>query len=70
MPAAFTSWTVLPHKPIENLRRTSGGSAATWARPSGRWSLAKMGDGRLFIHNAIALDDAEMAELEAWGDPA
>jgi hypothetical protein len=69
MPAAFTSWTVLPHKPVEklapNLWRVSGNMGKTQRQ----MVAAKMADGRLFIHNAIALDDAEMAELEAWGEP-
>ena len=30
--------------------------------------LARMDDGRVVVHNAIALDDAEMSELEAWGN--
>jgi len=69
MPAAFTTWTVLPHKPIEkiapNLWRVSGMLGKTQRQ----MVVAKMADGRLFVHNAIALDDAEMAELEAWGEP-
>jgi hypothetical protein len=70
MPAAFTTWTVLPHKPIEkyspNLWRVSGMMGKTQRQ----MVAAKMADGRLMIHNAIALDDAEMKELEAWGEPA
>jgi len=30
-------------------------------------SVGKRADGTLVIHNAIALGDAEMAELDAWG---
>jgi hypothetical protein len=29
-----------------------------------------MSDGRLVIHNAVALDDEEMRELESWGEVA
>jgi hypothetical protein len=32
--------------------------------------VARLGDGRLVVHNAIALDDGAMKELEAWGKPA
>jgi hypothetical protein len=72
MPRALASWTVLPHRPIEkladNLWRVSG------TMPDGKVQrqmvLARMDDGRVLVHNAIALDDAEMAELEAWGTPA
>src|SRR5262249_20069115 len=30
----------------------------------------RLNDRRIVIHNAIALDDAEMKEIEAWGTPA
>jgi len=33
-------------------------------------AVARLGDGRLVVYNAIALDDAEMQTLEAWGRPA
>ena len=72
MAKAFDTWTVLPHKPIEkladNLWRVSG------TMPSGRTQrqmvLARLRDGRVLVHNAIALGESEMAELEAWGTPA
>jgi len=69
--ANFTTWTVLPHKPIEklsaNLWRVSGTMNGKVQR---QMVLARMDDGRVLVHNAIALDDAEMAELEAWGEPS
>jgi hypothetical protein len=72
MPAAFSTWTVLPHAPIEkladNLWRVTG------KMPDGRVQrqmvLARMADGRVIVHNAIALDEPAMQELEAWGEPA
>jgi hypothetical protein len=72
MAKAFDTWTVLPHKPIEkladNLWRVSG------TMPSGRIQrqmvLARMADGRVVVHNAIALGVEEMREIEAWGTPA
>jgi hypothetical protein len=72
MAKAFDTWTVLPHKPIEkladNLWRVSG------TMPSGRTQrqmvLARLRDGRVLVHNAIAMGESEMAELEAWGTPA
>ena len=33
-------------------------------------TVVRLGDGRLVLHNAIALDDKTMAELEAFGTPA
>lgn len=60
-------WTVLPHGPIEKL------SDRLW-RVEGKldpmcrvMAIAKRGDGTLVIHNGIALGDAEMAELDAFG---
>jgi hypothetical protein len=68
----FTTWTVLPHDPIErladNLWRVSGllGDGKTQRQ----MILARMRDGRVLVHNAIALEDKEMKELDAWGKPA
>lgn len=70
MPAAFTSWTVLPHKPIEKLAPNLWRVTGMLGKTQRQMIAAKLGDGRLVIHNAIALDDAGMAELEAWGEPA
>jgi hypothetical protein len=71
MAKCFTSWTVLPHDPIEkqseNLWTVSG------VMPGGnqrRMSVARRADGKLVIHNPIALSDAEMSALEAFGQPA
>ena len=70
MPKVFTEWTVLPHQPIEkvsdNLWRVSG----KLGEIQRQMVLARMRDGRIVVNNAIALDAAEMAELEAWGEPA
>lgn len=71
MAKCFTSWTVLPHEPIEkhaeNLWSVSGKMPGGNQR---RMTVARRADGKLVIHNAIALDDAEMKELEAFGEPA
>jgi hypothetical protein len=71
MAKCFTTWTVLPHDSIEkhseNLWSVSGNM------PSGnqrRMTIARRADGKLVIHNPIALDDAEMKEVEALGKPA
>lgn len=72
MASAYTTWTVLPHKPIEklsdNLWRVTGTMAD--GKTQRQMVLARMGDGRVIVHNAIALDDSEMQELEAWGTPS
>jgi hypothetical protein len=71
MAKCFTEWTVLAHEPIEkhspHLWSVSG------KMPSGnqrRMTLVKRADGGLVIHNAIALADEQMRELEAFGKPA
>jgi hypothetical protein len=71
MAKCFTTWTVLPHEPIE--KHSKNFWSVSGKMPSGnqrRMSVARRSDGKLVIHNPIALDDAEMAELEAFGAPA
>jgi len=69
MAKANRSWRVLPHGPIEKL------SDRLW-RIEGQlegvalkrvMAVARRADGTLVVHNAIALGDSEMAEIEAWG---
>lgn len=71
--ATFTSWTVLPHRPIEkladNLWRVSGSMPGD-SKIQRQMVMARMNDGRIIVHNAIALDEPEMAELDAWGTPS
>jgi hypothetical protein len=69
MAKANTSWNVLPHRPLEkvaeNLWRIEGDIAGM---PLKRvMTVAKRSDEALVVHNAIALEPAEMAELDAWG---
>jgi hypothetical protein len=70
MAKCFTSWTVLPHEPIEkhaeNLWSVSGNMPGGNQR---RMAVARRADGKLVIHNPIALNDDEMKELEAFGEP-
>jgi hypothetical protein len=72
MPKAFDQWTVLPHSKIEkledNLWRVEG--SLPGGGPPRVMTVAKLADGRLVIHGAIALDDEEMKELEAFGTPS
>jgi hypothetical protein len=71
MPKCFTEWTVLPHDPIEkladNLWRVSG--KMDDGRIQRQMVLARMKDGRVVVHNAIALEEPQMKEIEAWGEP-
>jgi hypothetical protein len=67
-----TDWLVLPHDPIqelsENLWRVEGALPHFSMRRV--MSVVRLQDGRLLIHSAIALDEASMKRLEAWGEPA
>jgi hypothetical protein len=72
MPKPFDTWTVCPHGPIEKVddqlwRVQAPFPGAPFPRAM---VVVKLADGRLVVHNAIALDDGEMKELEAWGKPA
>ena len=71
MPKAYETWTVLPHRPIEklepNLWRVEGDL------PGGNgtrvMTLVKLASGGLMIHNAVALEEDQMKEIEAFGTP-
>jgi len=72
MAKPFEEWTVFPHGPVEkvadNLWRVEARfPGAPFTR---EMHVARMKDGGLVIHNAIALNDDEMKELEAWGTPS
>lgn len=71
MPKAFDTWQVLPHRPLEkiseNLWRIEGDLPGTGTRVM---TIARLADGRLVIHNAIALEEELMKEIEAFGTPA
>jgi hypothetical protein len=65
-----SSWRVLPHRPIEklteNLWRVEGDLENM---PLKRvMTVIKLSDGKLVIHNAMALSPEAMAELEGWGE--
>jgi hypothetical protein len=72
MAACFTEWTVLPHDPIEKL--TENFWCVQGVMPDGKttrkMSVIRMRDGSLLFHNAIALKEDAMQELEAFGKPA
>jgi hypothetical protein len=72
MPKPFETWTVCPHGPIEKVTEKQWRvSAPVPGTPFPRtMNLVRLSDGRLIIHNGIALDDREMKELEAWGTPS
>lgn len=69
MAKANDTWKVLPHGPVEelaeNLWRVEGSLEGMPLRRV--MTVAKRSDGDLVIHNAMALDDASMAKIEAQG---
>jgi len=72
MPKAHTTWKVLPHRPIEKLDdRVWRIEGDLEGMPLKRvMTVARRGDGGLVIHNAMALEDGAMNEIETWGRPA
>jgi hypothetical protein len=69
MAKANAEWTVLKHGPIERLSERLWRIEGTLpSMPLARvMTIARRADGGLVVHNAIAVDDATRAELEAWG---
>ena len=71
MPACYTEWKVNPHhgleKHAENLWSVEGKMENGVLR---RMTLAKFADGRIVVHNAIALEEPLMDEINAWGQVA
>ncbi len=72
MPVAAEAWNVLPHGPIERLAENLWWVQGSLPRISLKrvMTVARLADGRLVIHNGIALGDIQMRQLEAWGSPA
>jgi hypothetical protein len=72
MAKAFTEWKVLPHGPIEKLAENLWWVQGTVPGMSLKrvMTVVRLGDGKLVIHNAIALDAEAIQQLEAWGTPA
>jgi hypothetical protein len=72
MAKAFRTWTTLPHGPIEKHGDNLWSVMGTMPNPTikRRMVVGRLESGGLVIHNAIALGDAEMKELEGFGEPA
>lgn len=72
MPTAHDRWTVLPHGPIEKLAENLWWVSGSLPRMSLKRTMVivRLSDGRLVFHNAIALEESAMRELESWGTPA
>ncbi|MDB4966530.1 MAG: hypothetical protein JWN44_2219 [Myxococcales bacterium] len=70
MAKPFETWTVLPHRPVQKLEENLWFVEGKLGNIRRVMVVARLKDGRLVIWNAIALDEAHMKELEAWGTPA
>lgn len=72
MVKAHAAWTVLPHDDIlelgPDLWVVDGRTPTAPFRR--RMTLARRADGRVVVHNFMALRDEAMAKIEAWGEPA
>lgn len=71
MAKANRDWKVLAHDPVRKLADN-----LWWVQGSLKgmslkrvMAIARLPAGELVIHNGIALDDASMQEIEAWGTP-
>jgi hypothetical protein len=72
MAKANATWAPLPHQPIEKLAENLWHVQGSLPRMTLRrgMTLVRLGDGRILVHGAIALEEAAMREIEAWGSPA
>jgi len=69
MPKAHDEWTVLDHGDLKQLEENLWHVKGTLPDMpiQRRMTVARMDDGRLVVHSAIAMSDSAMAELEALG---
>lgn len=73
MTAPFKTWTVQPHGDLTQINEKIWIADGEIEMPLGkfprRMSIVKLADGGLIIWSAIALDEPNMAKLEALGRP-
>jgi hypothetical protein len=74
MTKPMKEWTVLPHGKLtqvdEGLLTVVGELKMPLADFTRRMTVVRLDDDRLVIFSAIALEEPEMRQLEAYGDPA
>jgi hypothetical protein len=74
MTKPMKEWTVLPHGKLtqvdEGLLTVVGELKMPLGDFTRRMTVVRLDDDRLVIFSAIALQEAEMRQLEAYGDPA
>lgn len=71
---SLNEWRVRPHGRLEavtaSIRTITGSLRMPLTTLERRMTVVRLDDGRLVIYSAIALAEAQMRELEAWGTPA
>jgi hypothetical protein len=74
MPKPMKEWTVLPHGKLtqvdEGLLTVVGELKMPLGEFPRRMTVVRLDDDRLVIFSAVALEEPEMQQLEAYGDPA
>ena len=74
MTKPFQHWTVLPHGKLmqvdDNILTVVGEIHMPLMDLPRRMTVVRLADARLVVYSAIALDEAEMAALDAYGRPA
>jgi hypothetical protein len=68
----FTTWTVLPHEPLQKLSDNFWCVQGTMpdGKAKRKMSVMRLADGSLMLHNVIALEEPHMQDLEAFGKPS
>jgi hypothetical protein len=73
MPGFHESWTVLPHGPLteidDGILTVTGQIHMPLVDLQRRMTVVRLSDGSTIIYSAIALNDAGMRRLEAFGAP-
>lgn len=74
MPGVHKEWKVLPHDALVELEdgilTVTGDIKMPLAHLKRRMTIVRLKDGGLVVYSAIALDENEMARIEAYGRPA
>lgn len=74
MPRPNKEWKVLPHDPLveieDGILTVTGDLKMPLAHLKRRMTIVRLKDRRLVVYSAIALNEPEMARIEAYGTPA
>jgi len=67
MAKANTEWKILPHREIEKLSERVWRVEGDLGPLKRVMTIVKKDSGDLVVHNAIALDEGAMKQIDAWG---